>query len=191
MLSSFSNSAFGMRYYKISGGGGDPPDGWIGTEIPVHNDSILLYYDFEDGNANDKSGAGNHGTDTNSDAIAAGGTKNGSYGITGDGLTTAQSQSTQITAPTNMACVRAPGLAYSMWIYSGSASSPNTMIMETCSNGQRHHIIVSVAMLVRKTTKPPKPPDFQSSSRIRFYGLLFIFGGFGGLVVLFFHQVYR
>jgi hypothetical protein len=36
-------------------------------------------------------------------------------------------------------------------------------------------------MLVGKTTKPPKQPDFKSSSRIRLLGILCILGGLGGL----------
>jgi hypothetical protein len=61
-----------MRYYKIAGGGGGggggyPEGGWIGSEIPSHaDDNLLLFYDFEDDNADDKSGAGNHGTEVGS-----------------------------------------------------------------------------------------------------------------------------
>jgi hypothetical protein len=91
VLSCMSSSAFGLRRYYVAagGGGGD----WIGDEKPAHvGDSILLYYDFEDG-ANDASGNGNHGT-VIGNAIGAGGvSKNGTYGAQGDGnYTTSISQ---------------------------------------------------------------------------------------------------
>jgi hypothetical protein len=119
MLSSFSNSAFGLKWYVVAAGsgGGDPPSGWIGDEVPVHADSILLYYDFEDGNANDKSGAGNHGTDVNSDAIATGGAKHGTYGITGDEKYGVNLNTTRLHGPVDLVITAAQGLTVSFWCY--------------------------------------------------------------------------
>jgi hypothetical protein len=120
MLSAFSSSAFGLRYFVTGGGGGgggDPPSGWIGDEVPVHADSLLAHYDFNDGTANDVSGAGNHGSDVNSDAIASGGAKSGAYGLTGDGLYGINVNTTRFHAATSMALTAAQGLTVSFWLY--------------------------------------------------------------------------
>ena len=128
MLTSFSNSAFGFRYYSVAGGGGggDYPEGsWIGTESPSHaDDNLLLYYDFEDDNANDKSGAGNHGTEVGS-CIGTGNPKTGTYAING-------TQSDRLECA-ELTITPGDGFAMSFWIYPTAFSGVHAYIFSLSS----------------------------------------------------------
>jgi hypothetical protein len=123
MLSSLSSSCF--RVYKIISTFGYPDGAWIGTESPSHaNDDLLLYYDFEDGNANDKSGNGNDGTEVGS-CINTGNSKNGTYGINGDINNRLECAQLTIT-PSN-------GFTMSFWIYPTAFSEAHAYVFSLSS----------------------------------------------------------
>lgn len=125
MLSMISTThSLGRHYKSISFPPETEPVGWIGTEDPVDN-NILLYYDFENGTANDKSGNDNHGTVTGN-VIQTTAAKNGSYGATGDGLK--RNITTRISTDLNW--VSTLGLTMSFWLKSPAvAISTNTCIV--------------------------------------------------------------
>jgi hypothetical protein len=129
MLSNLSNSAFGFRYYKITGGGGGgpgyPEGAWIGSELPTHaGEGLLYHYDFEGGNANDKSINGNDGTEVGS-CIGTGNPKNGTYAINGNNSNRLECASLPITV--------ANGFVMSFWMYPTAFSGQHAYILSLSS----------------------------------------------------------
>jgi hypothetical protein len=115
----------GITWWVVAGGGGGGGD-WIGSETPVDNNNILFYYDFEDGNADDKSGNANHGSDVNGNAITTASAKNGTYRIKGDGLYGSTTSTTRLYSPVNLPFVSAQGLTFCFWIYVKNILQNNT-----------------------------------------------------------------
>ena len=106
MLSLLANNFSHSRYLKISGivinqpPQETEPTGYIGDEaLDTSGDNIIFFYDFEGGNANDKSGNNNHGT-VIGNIFQQNSQMNGEYYATGDGITT-DDTTTRITTQNN------------------------------------------------------------------------------------------
>mgnify|MGYP003957799733 CR=1 FL=1 len=136
MLSNLSSSAFGFRYFKITGGGGD---------VPPVNDPLLsplvpcsIYLSFEDGLATD-----NNNTAGDYSGTVYGGSINGNRA----GVSNANSFSSDntigseryiempaFTVPTDSAT------QFSFWIYSDSAGTGTTRIFEMATNSENVYL---------------------------------------------------